>query len=100
MAVRKKSKKKTTKTKGPGKAKSGAAAKSGPASSMSVNTGHVFSLRPRVNSSYRQADFFKARLQLQDESYASIQEAARAVADKALELTRDDGEVRGTRHGR
>ena len=57
----------------------------------SVNLGHVFALRPRVSTSFRQEDFRTARHLLQDESYASLGEAARAVAEKALELTRDAG---------
>ena len=55
-------------------------------SSMSVNIGHVFQLRPRVNTSYRPADFMTARQLLQNEAYANVQEAARAVVEKALEL--------------
>ena len=64
----------------PKKAKSGV-------SSMSVNIGHVFTLRPRVNTSYRRADFMVARQLLENENYANVQEAARAVVEKALELT-------------
>lgn len=60
-----------------------------------VNLGHVFGLRPRVSTSFRQADFLTARLLLEDESYASIQEAARAVADKALSLTNEPKSKRG-----
>ena len=56
-------------------------------SSTSVNLGHVFSLRPRVTKSYRQADFITAKQLLQDETYSNVQEAARAVVEKALELT-------------
>jgi hypothetical protein len=71
--------------------------KSGPAgsenskagASIGVNLGHVFALRPRVSTSFRQADFNKAKHFLRDESYAGIEEAARAVAEKALELTHD-----------
>ncbi|MFP8873309.1 MAG: hypothetical protein VCB42_01970 [Myxococcota bacterium] len=58
-------------------------------SSLSVNLGHVFALRPRVSTTFRQPDFLTARHMLQDESYGSIPEAARAVAEKALELTHD-----------
>ena len=60
-------------------------------SSLDVNVGHVFSLRPRVTTSFKPRDFSAAKQRLQDESYANIQEAARAVAEKALELTRDAG---------
>jgi hypothetical protein len=58
-------------------------------SSLSVNLGHVFALRPRVSTTFRQPDFATARHMLQEESYGSIPEAARAVAEKALELTHD-----------
>jgi hypothetical protein len=67
----------------------------GKVSSMSVNLGHVFALRPRVNTSFRQPDFLAARHLLQDEAYTSIQEAARAVADKALEMTHEGPSRRG-----
>ena len=59
-------------------------------STMEVNLGHVFSLRPRVNSSFRQNDFFAAKRALREESFASIPDAARAVAEEALALTRGD----------
>lgn len=57
--------------------------------SMSVNLGHVFALRPRVSTTFRQPDFLTARHMLKDESFATVSEAARAVAEKALELTHD-----------
>jgi hypothetical protein len=69
-------------------------------SSMSVNIGHVFSLRPRVNTSFRQADFLTARLLLQDEAYQSIEEAARAVVEKALDMTHEGPSKRGFKPGR
>lgn len=69
----------------------GAAAAAGSTvSSREVNLGHIFSLRPRVPTSFRQEYFREARRLLDDETFASLQEAARAVVDKALELTRDD----------
>ncbi len=52
-----------------------------------VNLGHVFTLRPRLETSFRQADFRTAKLHLQDEGYETLEEAVRAVAEKALELT-------------
>jgi hypothetical protein len=69
-------------------------------SSMSVNLGHVFSLRPRVSKTFRQADFLTARQLLQDEKYADIEEAARAVAKKALDLTHKGPPKRGFKPGR
>jgi hypothetical protein len=72
----------------------------GKVSSMSVNLGQVFSLRPRVSTTFRQADFLTARLRLQDEAYENIEEAARAVAEKALELTHEGPPKRGFKPGR
>jgi hypothetical protein len=69
-------------------------------SSLNVNLGHVFSLRPRVSKTFRQADFLTARQLLQDEEYADIEEAARAVAEKALELTHKGPPKRGFKPGR
>jgi hypothetical protein len=56
-------------------------------SSIGVNRGHLFALRPRVDTAFPPGDFDTAKHFLRDESYASIEEAARAVAEKALELT-------------
>ena len=72
----------------------------GKVSSMSVNLGQIFSLRPRVSTTFRQADFLTARLRLQDEAYANIEKAARAVAEKALELTHEGPLKRGFKPGR
>ena len=79
---------------GVGAQKPAPAKKKGPISAMDVNLGHVFKLR--LNSTFRQVDFLTARQQLSEETYASIEEATRAIVDKALELTHDDG----ARHGR
>ena len=68
--------------------------------SMRVNLGHISSLRPRVNSSFRQADFLAAKHLLDEEDYASVEEAARAVAEKALEMTQGGPPKRGFRRGR
>ena len=59
-------------------------------SSMDINLGHVFKLKPRVNTSFRQNDFMTAKRALRDESYESVSDAARAVAEEALSLTRGD----------
>ena len=109
MAV-KKSAKKTSARKASPKKKTGgkrkAASKSAEAkseekvSSMSVNLGHLFSLRPRVSKTFRQADFLTARQLLQDEEYANIEDAARAVAEKALDLTHKGPPKRGFKPGR
>jgi hypothetical protein len=52
-----------------------------------VNLGHVLALRPRVSTSFPQAEFLKARRELAGERFGSIEEAARAVAEKALAAT-------------
>jgi hypothetical protein len=59
-------------------------------SSLDVNMGHVFTLRPRMATSFRPDDFRTARQQLEEESYKDASAAARAVAEKALELTHGD----------
>jgi hypothetical protein len=55
--------------------------------STQVLLAHLFALRPRVATSFKPDDFRQAKQLLEEESYANIQEAARAVAEKALELT-------------
>ncbi len=49
--------------------------------------GQVFALRPRVATSFRPDDFRAARQELAEESYEDLDAAARAVAERALELT-------------
>jgi hypothetical protein len=63
--------------------------KKGSVVAKDVNLGHVFALRPRVRRTFRQPDFLRARNLLEDESYESTADAARAVAEKALKLTHD-----------
>jgi hypothetical protein len=58
-------------------------------SSLAVNRGHLFALRPRVSTAFRPEDFLTARRELEDESYESIEAAARAVAERALALSTD-----------
>ncbi len=62
--------------------------KPGSASSMDVTLGHVFSIKPRINTSFRKDDFQQAKRALQDESYEDLRAAVRAVAEEALTLTR------------
>lgn len=69
-------------------------------SAADVNLGHLFSLRPRVSTSFRPDDFRTAKQSLQDESYPSIQEAARAVAETAMQITRDGPPKQGFRRPR
>jgi hypothetical protein len=69
-------------------------------SSMAVNRAHLFALRPRVSTAFRQEDFMAARRLLEGETYKSIEEAARAVAERALALSNDPKEKRDFRPGR
>jgi len=69
---------------------------SGGVSSLDVNLGHVFTLRPRVETSFKPGDFAQAKTLLRDEAFPDIASAARRVAEKALELTREAGLHRGT----
>ena len=64
-------------------------------SSIGVNRGHVFALRPRVNTAFSPGNFDTAKHFLRDESYPSIEEAAQAVVEKALELTNKGPSKRG-----
>ena len=61
----------------------------GAISSKAVNLGHVLALRPRVSASFKADSLREARQLLEEEGYATLEEAARAVAETALELTRD-----------
>lgn len=51
--------------------------------------GHVFGLRPRVHTGFKPEDFRRARQMLAEEFYADVDAAARAVAEKAVELSRE-----------
>lgn len=66
----------------PGKPKTGSGVRS-----TDVVLAHLFALRPRVATSFKPDDFRQAKQFLEEESYANVQEAARAVAEKALDLT-------------
>ena len=72
----------------------------GGVSSLAVNRSHLFALRPRVSAAFRQEDFLAARRLLEGEAYASIEEAARAVAERALSLSNDPKGKRDFRPGR
>jgi hypothetical protein len=52
-----------------------------------VNLGHIFALRPRVQGGFNPEAFRDARRALAEEKYASLADAARAVAEKAVELS-------------
>ena len=72
-------------------AKEKPAKKKGAVSASEVHMGHLFSLRPRVNTSFKPDDLRAAKQRLEEEGYASIGEAARAVAELALELSHEGG---------
>ena len=55
---------------------------------MDVTLGHIFAIRPRVNTGFRQHDLFEAKRALIDEIYSDLAEAAREVAAEALSITR------------
>lgn len=67
------------------------------ASSLDVNISHLFSLRPRVNTSFKPGDLNTAKHQLKDDTYKDIQAAARAVAERALELNHEVSRRGGTK---
>lgn len=54
-----------------------------------VNLGHIFSLRPRVNTAFRPEDFRTAKHRLREESFVSLEAATRAVVEQAHELGRE-----------
>lgn len=70
-------------------------ARGGDVTAADVNLGHVFALRPRVNASFSPEHLRRAKDALVEERFASLPEAARAVAEKALDLTREDARSRG-----
>jgi hypothetical protein len=59
-----------------------------------VNMGHIFALRPRATTAFPQQALLDAKQSLADETYPSIEKAARAVADKALDITHDGARPR------
>jgi len=63
--------------------------KAGAFTAADVHMGHIFSLRPRVTTAFRPEDLRTAKHTLGEETFESAAEAARAVADKALELLHD-----------
>lgn len=102
MAAKKKTKKAGAKKKTTAKPVTAKASKptktaDGGMSSIGVNLGHIFALRPRANTSFPPGDLNTAKHFLRDESYANIEEAARAVANKALELSHKGPSRKGTR---
>jgi len=66
---------------------------------MDVTLGHIFSVRPRVNTGFRNHDLLEAKRALIDEVFSDLREAARAVAEEALSITRGDS-ARPEKHRR
>jgi len=60
-------------------------------SAADVNLGHVAALRPRTHTGFKPEAFQEAKRALVDVRYATIEEAARAVAEKAVELSNESG---------
>ena len=60
----------------------------GSVSSLDVSLGHVFSFKPRLNTSFKRDDFQQAKRALENEVYEDLRSAVRAVAEEALSLTR------------
>jgi hypothetical protein len=63
----------------------------GPVSAADVNLGHVVALRPRTHTGFKPEAFADAKRALADARFASIDDAARAVAEKAVELSNESG---------
>jgi hypothetical protein len=65
------------------------AAPPGTMSAEQVTLANVMSLRPRIHVGFKPSAFADAKRALADARYASIEEAARAVATKAIEISND-----------
>jgi hypothetical protein len=63
----------------------------GGVSAADVNLGHVVALRPRTHTGFKPEAFAEAKRALADQRFASIDDAARAVAEKAVELSNESG---------
>ena len=77
-----------------------AARPKGSISSMDVTLGHIFAVRPRVNTGFRHHLLAEAKRALEDEVYATIRDAARAVAEEALSITNDPSGRQGNQRHR
>jgi hypothetical protein len=63
----------------------------GGVSAADVNLGHVVALRPRTHTGFKPEAFAEAKRALAEQRFASIDDAARAVAEKATELSNESG---------
>lgn len=50
---------------------------------------HVMALRPRIHVGFKPSAFSDAKRALADQRYATLQDAARAVAEKAIEISNE-----------
>ena len=74
----------------PARKKTPAAKKTaGEVSPEGVHMAHVFALRPRVGTAFSQEMLRRAKEALHEDRFDTIQDAARAVAKKALELSQE-----------
>jgi len=64
---------------------------SGGAAAADVNLGHILALRSRTHAGFKPEAFQEAKRLLANERYATIEDAARAVAEKAVELSNKSG---------
>lgn len=64
-------------------------AAAGAISADAVLLGHVMGLRPRVHVGFKPSAFADAKRALAGERYATLEAAARAVAEKAIELSNE-----------
>ncbi|MCH2409656.1 hypothetical protein MK292_02345 [Myxococcota bacterium] len=83
----------STQSQAPDEQESSSASNSKPSTTKAsaVHLGHIFSLRPKVETSFEAQHLQSAKVFLQDERFSDLDSAARAVAKKALELTRKSG---------
>jgi hypothetical protein len=61
----------------------------GSVSAADVNMGHIMALQ--THAGFKPEAFQEAKRALADRRFPSIADAARAVAEKAVELTNDEG---------
>jgi hypothetical protein len=61
----------------------------GRVSAEQVTLGHVMNLRPRIHVGFKPSAFIDAKRALADEHFASIEEAARAVSAKAIDISNE-----------
>jgi hypothetical protein len=70
-------------------AKKAAAPPAGTFATDAVLLSHVMALRPRVHVGFKPSAFADAKRSLADRRYATIEEATRAVVEKAIEISNE-----------